>query len=157
MKPKVWQELCKDTDNVVRVVRVEDHGQVRSTRKYKKKMLLMLPEILPMIIPQEVETLPRLFERSKIVETIPLPARTNLFEENKQEDKPEAAIAKSRRRSIPYMKVHALLKMTSPAKVKTTSPRRRTNSSKESPSSPSLKRLKPLKLANIAPRTNPNR
>ena len=120
-------------------------------------MLLMLPEILPMIIPQEVETLPRLFERSKRVETIPLPARTNLLEENKQEDKPEAAIAKSRRQSIPYMKVHELLKMTSPAKVKTTSPRRRTNSSKESPSSPSLKRLKPLKLANIAPRTNPNR
>jgi hypothetical protein len=33
LKPKVWQELCNDTDNIVRMIRVEDHGLARSTRK----------------------------------------------------------------------------------------------------------------------------
>ena len=52
LQPNVWQELRKDTHDVVRMVRVEDHGILKSTRKYKKKTFPMLPEI----IPQEVET-----------------------------------------------------------------------------------------------------
>ena len=36
-KPEVWQEFCKDTDGFVRMIRVEDFGTTKSTRRHKKK------------------------------------------------------------------------------------------------------------------------
>ena len=40
-KPIVWQELDHDIDNAVRLIKVEEHGVWRSTRRKKKTSTIL--------------------------------------------------------------------------------------------------------------------